>query len=70
MNEMSGHHKIPDYRLQSRQHVTPGSGNLLRDKEKAIFQDPLPFYRGLLHNVDMVKDALKAAKVFIEKVGK
>ena len=26
------------------------------------------YYIGLLHNVDMVKDALKAVKVFIEKI--
>jgi len=26
------------------------------------------YYRGLLYNVDIVKDSLKAAKVFIEKM--
>ncbi len=60
---------IDAYRSALKRHLVLYDGKLLREFEKLY--DALHiagYYRGLLYDVDMVKDALKAAKAFIEKV--
>jgi len=53
-----------------RKHFVVHDGKLVREFERLYDQLHIAgYYRGLLHNVDIVKDALKAAKVFIEKIG-
>jgi len=45
-------------------------GKLLREFEKLYDMLHIAgYYRGLLYDRDVVKDALKAAKSFIDKVG-
>jgi len=58
------------YRMALRKNIAVHDGKLLREFE--MLHDALHiagYYRGLTYNVDMVKDALKAAKSFIEKLG-
>ncbi len=57
------------YRNALQKHLVIHDGKLLREFEKLY--DALHiagYYRGLLYDVEMVKDALKAAKAFIEKI--
>jgi len=57
------------YRNALQKHLVIHDGKLLREFEKLY--DALHiagYYRGLLYDVDMVKDAIKAAKTFIEKI--
>jgi hypothetical protein len=61
---------VDAYREVLRKHIAVHNGKLMREFE--MLYDALHiagYYRGLIYNVDMVKDALKAAKVFIEKIG-
>ena|SRR3989338_736169 len=60
---------VDAYRNALQRHVAVHNGKLMREFEKLY--DALHiagYYRGLLYDVDMVKDALKAAKAFIEKI--
>ena len=44
-------------------------GKLLREFERLYDQLHIAgYYRALLHDVDIVKDAIRAARTFIEKV--
>ncbi len=57
------------YRRALQRHLVIHDGKLLREFEKLY--DALHiagYYRGLIYDVGMVKDALKAAKAFIEKI--
>lgn len=57
------------YRKALRKHLAIHDGKLMREFE--MLYDSLHiagYYRGLIYNADMVKDALKAAKTFIDKV--
>lgn len=61
--------KVEEYEKALKKHISAHNGKLL--KEFTMLYDALHiagYYRGLIYNVDMVKDALKAAKEFIEKV--
>jgi hypothetical protein len=61
---------VEDYRKALRKHTTVRNGKLLREFEKLY--DALHiagYYRGLIYDAAMVKEALKAARSFIEKVG-
>lgn len=61
--------KVEEYEKALKKHISVHNGKLL--KEFTMLYDALHiagYYRGLIYNVDMVKDALKAAKEFIEKV--
>ena len=52
-----------------KKHLAIRNGKLMREFE--MLYDTLHiagYYRGLIYNADMVKDAIKAAKLFIEKV--
>jgi len=58
---------VDAYRKALQKHVAVHDGKLLREFEKLY--DALHiagYYRGLIYDVTMVKDALKAAKAFID----
>ena len=61
--------KVEEYEKAIKKHLALHNGRLL--KEFTMLYDALHiagYYRGLIYNVDMVKDALKAAKSFINKI--
>jgi hypothetical protein len=60
---------VDAYRKALQKYIAVHNGKLLREFEKLY--DALHiagYYRGLLYDVNMVKDALKAARAFIEKI--
>jgi len=60
---------VDAYRMALRKNIAVHDGKLLREFE--MLYDILPiagYYRALIYNVNMVKDALKAAKSFIDKL--
>jgi hypothetical protein len=60
---------IEAYRKALQKHYAVHNGKLLGEFE--MLYDALHiagYYRGLIYNTDMVKDAFKAAKAFIEKM--
>lgn len=61
---------VDAYRDVLRKHIAVRNGKMMREFE--MLYDTLHiagYYRGLLYNTDIVKDALKAAKAFIERIG-
>ena len=59
---------VDGYREMMRKYVIAHDGKLLKEFEKLYKALHIAgYYRGLLEDVSMVKDALKAAKSFIEK---
>jgi len=62
---------VDDYRRALQKQLTVHNGKLAREFERLYDQLQIAgHYRGLLHNVDVIKDVLKAARVFIEKLGR
>jgi hypothetical protein len=61
---------IDAYRRALQKYLAIRDGKLLREFE-ALYEalHIAGYYRGNLYLVDMVKDALKSAKAFIEKIG-
>jgi len=60
---------VDAYRKALQKHLAVHDGKLLREFEALYDQLHIAgYYRGLLHNVDAVKDILKAARAFIEKI--
>jgi hypothetical protein len=60
---------VDGYREMMRKYLTIHNGKLLKEFEKLYkLLHIAGYYRGLLEDVTVVKDALKAAKVFIEKI--
>jgi len=60
---------VAEYRKTLKKYFAVNNGKLAREFEGLY--DTLHiagYYRGLIYNVDMVKDSMKAAKEFIEKV--
>jgi hypothetical protein len=60
---------VESYRKALQKHMAVGNGKLLREFE--MLYDALHiagYYRGLIYDAAMVKDALKAARGFIEKI--
>ncbi|MBI3582771.1 MAG: DUF5618 family protein [Nitrospinae bacterium] len=60
---------VDAYREALKRHLAIRNGKLMREFE--MLYDTLHiagYYRGLIYNVDMVKDAIKAARIFIEKI--
>lgn len=60
---------VDAYRRALQKHIAIRDGKLMREFE--MLYDALHiagYYRGLIYNVDAVKDYLKAAKAFIEKI--
>ena len=61
---------VEGYRKFLRKYMAVRNGKLLREFEKLYDMLHIAgYYRGLLYDRDVVKDALKAAKTFIDKVG-
>lgn len=61
--------KVEEYEKALKKHISIHNGKLQR--EFTMLYDTLHiagYYRGLIYNVDIIKDALKAAKAFIDKV--
>lgn len=61
--------KVEEYEKALKNHISSHNGKLL--KEFTMLYDALHvagYYRGLIYNVDAVKDYLKAAREFIEKI--
>lgn len=61
--------KVEEYEKVLKKHLGVHNGKLL--KEFTMLYDALHiagYYRGLIYNVDAVRDYLKAARLFIEKV--
>lgn len=57
------------YRKVLQEYLAVHNGKLMREFE--MLYDALHiagYYRGLIYDTNMVKDALKAAKIFIEKI--
>ena len=60
---------VDAYRDALRKHLAVHDGKVLREFEKLYdLLHIAGYYRGLLYDTNVVKDALKAAKAFIEKI--
>ena len=60
---------VDGYREMLRKHLTIHNGRLLKEFDKLYkLLHIAGYYRGLLEDVTVVKDAFKAAKIFIEKI--
>jgi hypothetical protein len=60
---------VDGYREMLRNHLMIHNGKLLKEFEKLYkLLHIAGYYRGLLEDVAVVKDAMKAAKTFIEKI--
>jgi hypothetical protein len=60
---------VEAYRKALQKYIAVHNGKLIREFEKLY--DALHiagYYRGLLYDTEVVKDALKAARAFIEKI--
>ena len=60
---------VDAYRKALQKHIAVHNGKLIREFE--MLYDALHiagYYRGLIYNVIMVRDALRAARAFIEKI--
>lgn len=61
---------VDEYRKALKKYLAVHDGKLLREFEKLYDMLHIAgYYRGLLYDVNVVKDALKATKTFIEKIG-
>ena len=61
---------VEGYRTALRKHRVARNGKLLREFESLYdLLHIAGYYRGLIYSVPLVKEALREAKVFIEKVG-
>jgi len=61
---------VDGYREALQKYLAVHDGKLAREFERIYDQLHIAgYYRGLLHDMDIIKDALKAAKAFIEKIG-
>jgi uncharacterized protein (UPF0332 family) len=60
---------VAGYRKAMQKYLSMRDGKLLREFERLYDQLHIAgYYRALLHDVDIVKDAIRAARTFIEKV--
>ena len=60
---------VDAYRKALQRYLAVHDGKLLKEFEYLYDELHIAgYYRGLLHDVNIVKDALKAAKAFIEKI--
>jgi hypothetical protein len=61
---------VEGYRKVLQKYVAIRNGKVLREFEKLYDMLHIAgYYRGLLYDRDVVKDAIKAARSFIEKIG-
>ncbi|OGP99811.1 MAG: hypothetical protein A2026_12555, partial [Deltaproteobacteria bacterium RBG_19FT_COMBO_46_12] len=69
MDEKKLPQSVDSYREMLRKYLSAHDGKLLREFDKLYrLLHIAGYYRGLLEDVTVVKDALKAAKNFIEKI--
>jgi len=70
MNKKDLPRSVDAYRRAIQKYLVVHDGKLLREFE-ALYEalHIAGYYRGNLYLVDMIKDALKAARAFIEKIG-
>jgi len=69
VNEKDLPQSIEGYREMIRKYIIVHNGKLIKEFDKLYKALHIAgYYRGLLEDVDMVKDAIRAAKVFIEKI--
>jgi hypothetical protein len=60
---------VDAYRKALQKYIAVHNGKLLREFEKLYdLLHIAGYYRGLLYDTEVVKDALKAARAFIEKI--
>ncbi len=60
---------IDAYREALKKHLAIRNGRLMREFENIYDQVHIAgYYRGLLHNIDVVKIVFKEAKTFIDKI--
>jgi hypothetical protein len=60
---------VDGYREALRKHLMVHNGKLLKEFEKLYkLLHIAGYYRGLLEDVIVVKDALKVTKIFVEKI--
>jgi len=60
---------VDGYRNMMRKYLMIHNGKLMKEFEKLYkLLHIAGYYRGLLEDVTVVKDSLKAAKIFIEKI--
>jgi hypothetical protein len=60
---------VEAYRKALRKYIAVHDGKLMREFEKLYDMLHIAgYYRGLLYDTEVVKDAFKAAKAFIEKI--
>ena len=68
-NEKELPESVDGYREALRKHLMVHNGKFLKEFEKLYkLLHIAGYYRGLLEDVVGVKDALKAAKIFVEKI--
>ena len=61
---------VDAYRTALQKYLGDNNGKLIKDFEDIYEELQIAgYYRGMLHSVEVVKGALKSAKVFIEKFG-
>ncbi|SRR3989344_182312 len=61
--------KVDEYRKALQKYASAHNGKLLREFDDIYDQLHIAgYYRGLLHNTNIVKDAIKSAKDFISKL--
>ena len=69
LNKKDLSRSVDGYRKALQKHLSMHDGKLLREFERLYDQLHIAgYYRALLHDVDIVKDAIRAARTFIEKV--
>jgi hypothetical protein len=69
VNEKDLPQSIEGYREMIRKYIMVHNGKLIKEFDKLYKALHIAgYYRGLLEDVDMVKDAIRAAKAFIEKI--
>ena len=69
VNEKELPQSVDGYREMLRKYLMIHNGRLLKEFDKLYkLLHIAGYYRGLLEDVTVVKDALKAAKIFIEKI--
>ena len=62
---------VDAYRNALQKHIAVHNGKLMREFEKLYDMLHIAgYYRGLLYDVNVVKDSFKAAKEFIGKIGR
>lgn len=61
--------KVEEYRKSLQKHISVHNGKLLKEFDDLYDELHIAgYYQGMLHRVNIVKEALKGAKEFIEKL--